>query len=136
MVTKFAPVYATLVIGYLEEKLYAQIRENVGEHFKWYFIKYWNRFLDDCFIPWNKSLDDLHILERILNSLHEDIKFTLEYSKNEQPFLEVLVKKIGTKIEKDVYYKPTDSKQFLIFNACHPKHTKTSIPYLLARRLK
>ena len=29
----------------------------------------------------------------------------------------------------------TDSKQYLNFQSCHPKHTKTSIPYNLTRRI-
>ena len=85
------------------------------------------------FTPWNRSLEGLHLLQ-LLNNLHDDIRFTSEYNYNEQPFLDVLVKKEGTKIETDVYYKPTDSKQYLNFNSCQPKHTKTSIPYSLARK--
>ena len=42
----------------------------------------------------------------------------------------------GTKIATDIYYKPTDSKQYLFFNSCHPKHTKTSIPFSLADRIR
>ena len=46
------------------------------------------------------------------------------------------MKKEGFKIETDIYYKPTDSKQYFLFNSCHPKHTRTSIPYSLARRIR
>ena len=38
-------------------------------------------------------------------------------------------------IETDIYYKPTDSKQYLLFNSCHFKHVATNIPYNLARRI-
>ena len=60
----------------------------------------------------------------------------MDYSNVQQPFLDVLVKRENTKIETDIYYKPTDSKQYLLFNSCHPKHTKTSIPFSLARRIR
>ena len=60
----------------------------------------------------------------------------MEYSNEQRPFLDVLVKRVGTKIETDIYYKPTDSKQYLLFNSCHPKHIKTSLPYSLARRIR
>ena len=33
-------------------------------------------------------------------------------------------------------YKETDSKQYMSFNSCHPRHTKINIPYNLARRLR
>ena len=39
-------------------------------------------------------------------------------------------------IQTDIFYKPTDSKQYLLYTSCHPEHTRNSIPYNLARRLK
>ena len=93
MGTKFAPVYATLVMGYLEETLYRKVANDFGQQFGEYFMKFWNRFLDDCFVPWTRSLNDLNRLHYILNSLHPSINFTIEYSKKELPFLDVLVKK-------------------------------------------
>ena len=52
-------------------------------------------------------------------------------------FTSILIKKgnTGTTIETDIYYKPTDSKQYLLFNSCHPKHVRTNVPYNLARRI-
>ena len=91
---------------------------------------------DDCFVPWTKSVHELERLHSILNNLHTDIKFTLQYSYTEQSFLDVLVKNLNGKIETDIYYKDTDSKQYLLFQSCHPRHTKINIPYNLARRLK
>ena len=72
----------------------------------------------------------------MLNNLHPDIRFTIEYSNVQQPFLDVLLIRENTKIETDIYYKPTDSKQYLLLNSCHPKHTKTSITFSLAHRIK
>ena len=60
----------------------------------------------------------------------------MEYSNVQQPFLYVLLKRENTKIETDIYYKPTDSKQYLLLNSCHPKHTKTSITFSPARRIR
>ena len=136
MGTKFALVYATLTVGYLEEKLYKEIETYFGSEFGTYFINNWKRFLDDCFIPWTKSVKDLEQLHSILNSLHKDLHFTLEYSGAQQSFLDVLVKNQGGKIETDIFYKETDSKQYLLFNSCHPRYTKINIPYNIARRLR
>ena len=58
MGTVFAPVYVTLVIGYLEEKLYKQIHEKYSSQYAEEFIHNWKRFIDDCFIPWAKSKSD------------------------------------------------------------------------------
>ncbi|XP_045209259.2 uncharacterized protein LOC123561103 [Mercenaria mercenaria] len=84
MGTKFAPVYATLVIGYLENKLYNDVSSTFGEEFKDYFKDHWKRFLDDIFILWTRSTKDLEILEKLLNSLNENLnlrwrKATLNY---------------------------------------------------------
>ena len=77
---------------------------------------------------------DVETLHNILNNLHIDINFTLQFNSTEQPFLDVLVKNRDGKIETDIYYKDTDSKQYLLFYSCHPRHTKINIPFNLARR--
>lgn len=136
MGTKVAPTYATLTLGYLEKKLYQQITITFGPEFGKYFERMWKRFLDDCFILWTRSENDLLQLQTILNKLHTDIKFTIEKNQKALPFLDCLVIKENTKLETDVYYKPTDSKMYLLFNSCHPRHTKTSIPFSLSRRLR
>ena len=66
MGTKFAPVYATLVTGYLEETLYENIKIRFGHEFGNEFIQNWKRFLDDCFVPWIKSRSELLELKDIL----------------------------------------------------------------------
>jgi len=43
--------------------------------------------------------------------------------------------KEGCTIITDIYFKETDAKNYLNFQSCHPKHTKRSIPYNLARRI-
>ena len=92
MGTKFAPVYSTLTIGYQEELLYKHIKTVFGNDLEDYISQNWKRFLDDCFIPWTKSVKDLESLHNILNNLHTDIRFTLQYSNTEQAFLDVLEK--------------------------------------------
>ena len=52
------------------------------------------------------------------------------------PFLDTLLSNENGKLQTDIYYKPTDSKQYFLYTSCHPKHTRNSIPYNLARRLK
>ena len=56
----------------------------------------------------------------VINNLHPDIQVTSESSHTKLPFLHILIKKAhtGTTIETDVYYKLTDSKQYLLFNSC------------------
>ena len=100
-----------------------------------YIKENWKRFLDDCFIIWNKTIDELNLFHNILNSINPSIQFTVEHSKSELPFLDILVKKIGKRISTDIFYKNTDTHQYLDFRSCHPSHTKRNIPFCLARRI-
>lgn len=135
MGTKVAPTYANLVMGFLELELYRESANEFGPEFMDYLKAYWKRYLDDCFILWNKNIDDLNQFKLLLNGLNQSIQFTMEYSTEKLPFLDIMVIKIKDKIDTDIYYKPTDSKQYLLFNSCHPKHTRFNIPYNLARRI-
>lgn len=135
MGTKVAPTYATLVLGFLEEKMYEKIKTKKDENLATYIRKEWKRYLDDCFMFWERSTSDLVYFEKVLNSLHESIQFKMQQSTEKLPFLDVMVIKNGTSIITDIYFKTTDSKQYLNFKSCHPKSTKTNIPYSLARRI-
>ena len=135
MGTKMAPTYAALVLGFLEEKLHAKMRQYKGTEFANFIENHWQRYLDDCFIFWPYSLEELTIFHKYLDSLHKDIQFKLQYNFTELPFLDVLVKRIDHTIVTDIYFKITDSKQYLTFNSCHPKHTKFNVPFNLARRI-
>ena len=98
MGTKFAHVYATLTICYLEVKLYEKVTMIFGNTFGDYFTSNWKRFLDDCFITLTKSGSDLEILHSILNDLHKDISFSLQFNNQEQAFLDVLLENREGKI--------------------------------------
>ena len=115
MGTKFAPTYATLVLAYLEEKLFVQTEMKYGKEFARYIKDNWKGFLDDCFILWTKGEDNLKTFHSVLNELHSDLKFTMEYSNERLPFLDVLLIKSNNRITTDIFFKETDSKQYLIF---------------------
>ena len=52
MGAKFAPTYATPVLGFLEEKLYLRADEKFENGFGEVLKADWRRFLDDCFVFW------------------------------------------------------------------------------------
>lgn len=76
--TKFAPTYATLVMGFLEQNLYQKIEKTLGIEMAKYIENSWYRFLDDCFIIWTKTDQNLKTFSGILNDLHPAINFTSE----------------------------------------------------------
>ena len=137
MGTKIGPTYATLVMGYLEVKLYDKIKEEKGTEIVEQFIQAWKRFLDDCFCTWDPYHGTVEYLTNILNGLHPDIKFTVNASQKQLSFLDVLVIITnGTKVSTDIYSKPTDTKNYLLYSSCHPRHVKIGVPTTLATRLK
>ena len=130
MGTRFAPTYATLVLGFLEEKLYEKMTDKYNTNFSEYLRENWKRFLDDCFIIWRHHTD-LDEFVNDLNALHPAIEFTMNKSQEEIPFLDVLVKLAGTCVSTDLYCKPTDKHMYLNFHSCHPKHIKIYLSTLL-----
>ena len=130
-----APSYATLVLGYLENELYSQVSNKKGKEISHYVYANWRRFLDDCYINWPYGEDKLEDLHDILNSLDDSIQLTAETSCKELLFLDVMIRKDNTHRTTDIYYKPTDSFQYLPYTSSHPRHIKNNIPYNLARRI-
>ena len=130
MGTRMAPSYANLFMGKLEKEALK------NAPFKPYV---WWRFIDDIFMVWTEGEDDLKTFIHYLNSIHPTIKFTHEYSNSLHqtlPFLDVQVHLNNKQIQTDLHTKPTDKHQYLLKTSCHPAHTKRTIPFSLALRLR
>ena len=133
--TTVAPTYANLVMAYLEVKLYNLVRQKYGDFIYKYVINNWKRFLDDGFIIWKTSFGEVGGFIDILNSLDKNIQFTYECSEQSVSFLNLFIYKENGKIKTDIFYKDTDSHDYLPFNSCHPRHTKKNIPFTLSRMI-
>ena len=135
MGTKMAPTYATLFMGYLEKKLYEKIESQFNIDTRRYFERNWLRYLDDCFIVWKTDFGDINELHSILNSLHPSISFKWSASPTSINFLDITLIKEDNLLKTDIFYKVTDTHQYLHFKSCHPKQCKNNVPYNLARRI-
>ena len=127
---------ACLTVAYLEEKMYAQIRIQFDELTSELIKSALKRFIDDCFLLWKKQYGDINLLHGLLNSMDDKIQYTMETSETQIPFLDVLVIKQGCEIQTDIFYKKTDSKNYLNFNSNHPRGTRNNIPFNLATRIQ
>ena len=144
MGTKFAPSYACLTIGYLEEtKLFPLILPKYFNRNECALIEdKFYRYMDDGFIALPKQLN-IDLFLNALNELHPDIKFTLEKSKQKSEenikslnFLDIeVIIKNNKYIETDIFYKDTNPHDYLDFKSAHPVHIKHNIPYNLAKRV-
>ena len=84
MGTKMAPSYANLFMGKLEPTLIAQDPTH---------IKMWKRYIDDIFIIWTGTEDQLQTFLQNINKIHPTIKFTYESDSQELTFLDMTVYK-------------------------------------------
>ena len=135
MGTKNAPVYVTLTLGFLELKLYDEVKnrypENVFHQFKsLYFL-----FLDDVCLIYDKAQINIDDITNLLNNLNVNLTFKLESHGTIVNFLDICIYIENNLVKANVYYKPTDTKQYLDFHSNHPGHTKRALPYNLARRI-
>ena len=127
MGTRMAPSFANLFLGYFE----ANALEKAPFH-----PHIWLRYIDDIFMIWTEDSDNLKIFIDYLNNIHPTIKFTSSHSYTNVPFLDVNVSLNNGNIYTDLYTKPTDKRQHLLFSSCHPLHTKKAIPFSPALRLR
>ena len=119
--------------GVLSEKLGGGVWPAYQNPFVWW------RYIDDIFMIWTEGEDNLKTFINYLNSIHPTIKFTHEYSNSSNqslPFLDVQVHLNNNQIQTDLHTKPTDKHQYLLKSSCHPTHTKRTIPFSLALRLR
>ena len=125
MGTRMAPSYANLFLTKFETEalLCAPFQPCI-----------WWRSIDDIFMIWTHSLDDLQTFTTYLNNIHPTIKFTSNHSFTSIPFLDFSVSLTNGTITTDLYTKATDKHQYLLQSSCHPKHTKRAIPFSLAVR--
>ena len=135
MGTIFAPTYATLNMGCFEIKLYNLCIFNYGELLAEYIKKNWNRFWDDCYTVLRSSQISPEELLLNLNSIIPSIQFTMEYSKDQIPVLDILIKRNENVVWMDFYHKPTDTQRCLPFTSSYPNHFKRNVPFCLARRI-
>ena len=135
MGTKSAPTYASLVLGFLEITMYQRISNKYDKSHAEVINKEFKRYLDDCFLVWNDTWGDVFEFHDLLNNLHPSIKFTMEQNYDGLAFVDIFIKRKGSSIITDIYYKPTDTKQYLDYNSCHPRHIRRNVPFNLARRI-
>ena len=125
--TKFAPSYACIYMDYMESQFLKneQIQRCI-----------WFRYIDYIFFIWTASEKELHDFLERLNNFHPNLKFTHECSRQEINFLHVTVRVNHGEFIINLYCKPTDSHQYLHFESCHPSHTKSSIIFSQALRMR
>ena len=94
------------------------------------------RFIDDIFVLWSGSEASLQQFFVHFNSMHDQIKFSCNYSSTSVNFLDVTVSLKSGRLVTELFKKPTDKRQYLHFDSYHPNIQKKNIPYGQFLRLK
>ena len=118
--TKAAPSFAIIYMGDYEDK-----------YVYTYFLQplLYVRYIDDVFMIWQHGESELNNFVSHLNSCVDTIKFTMEFSMKSISFLDTRVINKGGKLYTDLYTKPTDTHDYLMYSSAHPQRCKDSIPY-------
>ena len=110
-------IFAILFMAYLEIQIYQNLRQMYPQDYTEYLIKAWKRFIDDCFLIWNKKFDFTPFF-CMVNNLDLSITFTKEEDNKALPFLDIMViKNHDNTIATDIFYKPTNSHRCLEISA-------------------
>ena len=146
MGSKCAPPFACLTVAYLEEsKLFPIILPKYFNILQQKWIEdNLKRYMDDGFLALLNTIN-ISTFMKCLNMMHPKIQFTDERAKfvtqnglksQRLNFLDVtVILNQKNQIETDVYYKATNSHDYLNYNSSHPDHTKNNVPFNLAKRL-
>ena len=134
MGTKFALVGSNLVVVYKEIKLFVLLPQLYPQDFVDLLLRNYFRFLDDIFHKWLENFDIKKFYD-LINSLDEDLKFIFENPSRTLNFLDIQLKIVNDALVFDIYYKPTNSFNYLTYSSCHPSHTKNNIALSLAKQI-
>ena len=96
----------------------------------------YGRYIDDIFMIWQHSKEELLEFIEHINSRVPTIKFSQEISDSEINFLDVKVIKNNNTLKTTLYTKPTDSHDYILYSSAHPQRCKDSIPYSQFLRLR
>ena len=118
--TKMTVAFANIFMEGFETKLVCQSRIKPIE---------WKRYIDDIFLLWNKSKQDINFFIEQANQFHRSIKFTAEISENEITFLDTIIYKgdrfqTASILDIKTHYKLTETFQYTHFTPCHPPGLK------------
>ena len=116
-----APSYANIFMAKKIDTLIKDLANRIDDNPLCFF----KRFLDDIFMVWKGSIEELQNFLEAVNSLHPTIKFTAEFTSPYRcdiegphdcfchqskliPFLDTRVSINGVRFTTDLYRKPTD----------------------------
>ena len=119
--------YANLFVGYIENQFFNQNNGPKPELYR--------RYIDDCISATSSIREELNQSITAVNSFHPAPKYAWKISDSSLAFLDGKVSIEGNGLCTSVYYKPTDSRSYLLYSPSHPSHVKNPFPFSQFLRL-
>ena len=99
--------------------------------------KLYLKYIDDIFLIWTCTLDELNKCIAKINQVHPSIKFYFSYSSNSVNFLDTTVKESSTSELLTMSFKrKTDGRAYLWGKSEHSESLKRNTPYAQALHRK
>jgi len=118
MGSPLGPILANICVGFIEAQV--NVSDMAG-------IVFYGRYVDDIFVV-AKNYESITTLAHALNSVHENIKFTIEYENDSSlPFLDVRVDKKSSDFYFSWYHKSTWTASFLHYHSFVPHSWKIGL---------
>lgn len=126
MGSPLGPVLADIFMGYMEQILSTELNH----------LTFYKRYVDDIFVICDQS--QVGYIHKLLNSVHQNLKFTYEEESNNQlSFLDVcLIKRNDGSLSRAIHRKPTWSGQYIHFKSFAPIKYKRGLVRCLFERVK
>lgn len=128
MGSKIGPSVACLTVGYVEHQM---LMAYDGP--KPVLLK---RYIDDIVGAFTGTRQELDSFINHVDTYHQSLKFTHEISTVSVNFLDLNLSIHDDRITTNIFYKPTDSHSYLMYQSSHPPACKKSIPYSQLLRAK
>ncbi|XP_069495412.1 uncharacterized protein [Ambystoma mexicanum] len=94
-----------------------------------YSITKWKRYIDDIIFIWTGTKAELILFFDWLNNVDPNIKFTMESSNIQIPFLDLIIKDDFGKLKCSLFRKTTARNTLLHYSSNHPRHIRDNLPY-------
>ena len=105
------------------------------KHLRELGVKRWLRYVDDIFATFDNKEDALKVLD-FINNQHPNLKFTVEYEKNNQlAFLDTLVSRNSSQYFTTLYRKSTFTGVYLNWTSLTSKKYKIGLIKCLLDRI-
>ncbi|CAJ0940771.1 unnamed protein product [Ranitomeya imitator] len=123
MGSNVAPAYANLYMDHFERDFVYPDTLFQQHALLWYC------YIDDIFCIWQGDHTSLTTFHNTINEIRPELKFSISHHMEAITFLDTKVcKDVHGSLTTDIYTKPTDCNNLLLYNSCHPKSTRNSLP--------